>query len=208
MVVRPQWRGLIAARRSRRAFGRGTLHFLYPSNRKVIAYMRAYGDEIVLCVANLSRTPQAVELDLSDWRSRQPVELLGRSVFPPIGELPYLLTLQGYSFFWFELLATAAEAASLRTAPPEFVTLVMPHGWPDLFRPPNLLQLESDVMTAFLPRQRWFGAKDQRVKTASVQARGEITRPAQDGVLWPNCANFGERARLSTLYRRTVLHWR
>jgi maltose alpha-D-glucosyltransferase/alpha-amylase len=173
---------LIAARRSRRAFGRGTLHFLYPSNRKVIAYIRAYGDEIVLCVANLSRTPQAVELDLSDWRGRQPVELLGRSVFPPIGELPYLLTLQAYSFFWFELLATAAEAASLRAAPPpEFVTLVMPHGWSDLFRPPNLLQLESDVMTAFLPRQRWFGAKDQRVKTASVQARGEITRPAQDG---------------------------
>src|SRR4030088_2366449 len=90
---------LIAARRSRRAFGRGTLGFLYPSNRKVIAYIRAYGDEIVLCVANLSRTPQAVELDLSEWRGRQPVELLGRSVFPPIGELPYMLTLQGYSFF-------------------------------------------------------------------------------------------------------------
>src|SRR6266403_1047284 len=56
---------LIAARRSRRAFGRGTLQFLYPSNRKVIAYMRAYGDEIVLCVATLSRTPQAAELDAS-----------------------------------------------------------------------------------------------------------------------------------------------
>src|SRR6266705_1088415 len=83
---------LIAARRSRRAFGRGTLRFLYPSNRKVIAYLRAFGDEIILCVANLSRTPQAVELDLSDWRGRQPVELLGRSVFPPIGELTYLLT--------------------------------------------------------------------------------------------------------------------
>ncbi len=172
---------LIAARRSRRAFGRGTLNFLYPSNRKVIAYIRAYGDEIVLCVANLSRTPQAVELDLSDWRGRQPVELLGRSVFPPIGELPYLLTLQGYSFFWFELQPTAAEAASLRTAPPEFVTLVMPHGWSDLFRQHNLPQLESDVIPAFLPRQRWFGAKDQRVKTVSVQARGEITRPAEDG---------------------------
>ena len=141
---------LIAARRSRRAFGRGTLRFLYPSNRKVIAYMRAYGDEIVLCVANLSRTPQAVELDLSEWRGRQPVELLGRSVFPPIGELPYLLTLQGYSFYWFELLPTAAEAASLRTAPPEFLTLVMPHGWPDLFRQHNLPQLEGDVIPAFL----------------------------------------------------------
>ncbi|MGC2201053.1 MAG: maltose alpha-D-glucosyltransferase [Stellaceae bacterium] len=172
---------LIAARRSRRAFGRGTLRFLYPSNRKVIAYMRAYGDEIVLCVANLSRSPQAVELDLADWRGRQPIELLGRSLFPPIGELPYMLTLQGYSFFWFELLPTAAEAGSLRTTPPEFITLVMPHGWPDLFGQRNLLQLESDVIPAFLPRQRWFGAKDQRVKAASVPTQGEITRAAQDG---------------------------
>jgi maltose alpha-D-glucosyltransferase / alpha-amylase len=172
---------LIAARRSRRAFGRGSLCFLYPSNRKVIAYVRAYGDEIVLCVANLSRSPQAVELDLSEWRGRQPVELLGRSAFPPIGELPYLLTLQGYSFFWFELLPSAAEAASLRGAPPEFLTLVMPQGWPDLFRRHNLPQLAGDVVPAFLPRQRWFGAKDQKVKTASLLAHGEITRPLEDG---------------------------
>jgi maltose alpha-D-glucosyltransferase/alpha-amylase len=172
---------LIAARRSRRAFGRGSLQFLYPSNRKVIAYLRAYGDEIVLCVANLSRTPQAVELDLSEWRGRQPVELLGRSAFPPIGELPYLLTLQPYSFFWFELLSTAAEAASYRMAPPEFLTLVMPHGWPDLFRERNLPQLERDVIPAFLPRQRWFGAKDQRIKATSVLARGEIIQPPEDG---------------------------
>src|SRR5205085_1199005 len=73
---------LIAARRSRRAFGRGTLRFLYPSNRKVIAYLRALDDEFILCVANLSRSPQAVELDLSEFRGRQPVELLGRSAFP------------------------------------------------------------------------------------------------------------------------------
>src|SRR5438874_2445325 len=172
---------LIAARRSRRAFGRGTLRFLYPSNRKVIAYIRAYGDEIVLCVANLSRTPQAVELDLSEWRGRQPVELLGRSVFPPIGELPYLLTLQPYSFYWFELLPTAAEAENLRTGSPEFLTLVMPHGWPDLFRQHNLPQLEGDAVPAFLPRQRWFGAKDQKIKAASVLARCEITRPPEDG---------------------------
>jgi maltose alpha-D-glucosyltransferase/alpha-amylase len=173
---------LIAARRSRRAFGRGTLRFLYPSNRKVIAYIRAYADEIVLCVANLSRTPQAVELDLSEWRGRQPVELLGRSVFPPIGELPYLLTLQAYSFYWFELLPSAAEAENLRTAPPEFITLVMPRGgWPDLLREHNLVQLERDVIPSFLPRQRWFGAKDQKIKAAHVIARGEIVRPAEDG---------------------------
>ncbi|MBO0735315.1 MAG: maltose alpha-D-glucosyltransferase, partial [Alphaproteobacteria bacterium] len=171
---------LIAARRSRRAFGRGTLRFLYPSNRKVIAYLRRFGDEIVLCVANLSRSPQAVELDLSDWRGRQPVELLGRSAFPPIGELPYLLTLQGYSFFWFELLPLAVETASVHT-PPEFFTLVMPRGWSDLFRQPNLPQLESDVIPSFLPRQRWFGAKDEQVRSAVMLARGELARPAEEG---------------------------
>src|ERR1700721_1540132 len=88
---------LIAARRSRRALSRGTLRFLYPSNRKVIAYLRQLGDEIILCVANLSRSAQAVELDLSGLRGRLVIELLGRAVFPAIGEVSYLLTLPGYS---------------------------------------------------------------------------------------------------------------
>jgi len=79
--------------------------------------------------------PKAVELDLSEWRGRQPVRnCSGRSAFPPIGELPYLLTLQGYSFYWFELLPTAAEAGRpASSAHQKFLTLVMPHGWPDLF---------------------------------------------------------------------------
>ncbi len=170
---------LIAARRARRAFGRGILRFLYPSNRKVIAYLRCYEDEVILCVANLSRSPQAVELDLGEYRGRQPVELLGRSVFPSIGELPYLLTLQGHSFFWFDLLMTSQESASLQAPPPEFVTLVMPQGWPDMFRPHNLQQLERDIVPAFLPRQRWFAAKDQRIARAMVRAQGEVVRPPQ-----------------------------
>ncbi len=172
---------LIAARRSRRAFGRGTLRFLYPANRKVIAYLRAYGDEIILCVVNLSRSPQAVELDLGEFRGRHPVELLGRSTFPTIGDLPYLLTLQGHSFFWFELLLGAQEAANLQSSPPEFVTLVMPQGWADLFRPHNLVQFEGEVMPSFLARQRWFAAKDRRIRKVSVAARGEIARPPEEG---------------------------
>jgi maltose alpha-D-glucosyltransferase / alpha-amylase len=172
---------LIAARRSRRAFGRGTLRFLYPANRKVIAYLRAFDDEIILCVANLSRSPQAVELDLSEFRGRQPVELLGRSMFPTVGELPYLLTLQPYSFFWFDLLPAAQESAGLQAAPPEFLTLVMPRNWADLFRQHTLPQLENEAIPAFLPRQRWFGEKDQRIKGAAVRAHGEIVRQLEDG---------------------------
>ena len=103
-------------RRTRRSFGRGTLRFLYPSNRKVIAYLREWEGEVILVVANLARTAQAVELDLSDFRGRRVIEVLGRSEFPRIGELPYLLTLQGHSFFWFELAATE-ESEAVETRP-------------------------------------------------------------------------------------------
>jgi len=89
--------------------------------------------------------------------------------------------LQGHSFFWFDLLPVAQEDSSLHVAPPEFLTLVMPRSWSDLFRQPNLPQLENDAVPAFLPRQRWFGEKDQRIKGASVRAYGEIVRQFEDG---------------------------
>jgi maltose alpha-D-glucosyltransferase/alpha-amylase len=114
---------LIAARRTHRAMGRGSLRFLYPTNRKVIAYLREWNDETILCVANLARSAQALELDLAEYRGRQVIEVLGRAVFPHIGEQPYLLTLQGYSFFWFELMPPETDANSgLPALPPEFVT--------------------------------------------------------------------------------------
>ena len=75
---------LIAARRGRRTFGRGTLAFLYPRNRKVLAYLREFEGETILCVYNLSRNAQACDLELSAYRDRVPVELLGRTVFPPV----------------------------------------------------------------------------------------------------------------------------
>ena len=173
---------LIAARLTRRALGRGSLRLLYPSNRKVLAYLREWNDEIILCVVNLARTAQAVELDLSEFRGRQVIEVLGRTDFPPLGEQPYPLTLQGHSFFWFELVPpTAADIHAMRQAmSPEFVTLVTPHGWRDLFSRHNLPQLEGEVIPGFLPRQRWFAAKDQRIEAARVVAQGEITNPAPD----------------------------
>jgi maltose alpha-D-glucosyltransferase/alpha-amylase len=96
-------RRLLAVRRQHQCFGRGTLEFIRPKNRKVLAYVRTYGDQMVLCVANLSQTAQAVELDLAAYRGRVPVEMLGRNAFPPIGELPYFLTLAGHGFFWLLL---------------------------------------------------------------------------------------------------------
>ena len=79
----------IAVRRQYQAFGRGTFRLLYPKNRKILAYLREHDGIAILCVANLARTPQAVELDLSEFRDRIPIELDGGSVFPPIGQ-PHL----------------------------------------------------------------------------------------------------------------------
>ena len=94
---------LIRIRRAHPVFGRGTLEFLNPDNRRVVAYLREHEGVSVLCVANLSRFAQYVELDMRRFEGRVPVELMGRVQFPPIGELPYLLTLGPHDFFWFEL---------------------------------------------------------------------------------------------------------
>ena len=120
-------RRMLALRRHHQAFGRGTFRLLYPKNRKVLAYLREHEGETILCVANLSRTPQAVELDLSAFAGRVPVELSGGSLFPPIGQLTYLLTLPPYGFYWFLLAAESGPPAWRTPAPepmPEYITLV------------------------------------------------------------------------------------
>jgi maltose alpha-D-glucosyltransferase/alpha-amylase len=96
-------RRVIRVRREYPVFGRGTLEFLHPVNRHVLAYVREHEGVIVLCVVNLSRFSQYAELDLSRWAGRVPVELVGRVRFPPIGELPYLLTFGPHAYYWFEL---------------------------------------------------------------------------------------------------------
>ena len=94
---------LIALRKQFQAFGRGTMESLTPSNHRVLAFVRQFETDTVLVVANLSRFPQYVELDLSKWKGMRPVELVGHTPFPAIGDLPYLLTLPGHAFYWFSI---------------------------------------------------------------------------------------------------------
>jgi maltose alpha-D-glucosyltransferase/alpha-amylase len=96
-------RRFISLRKEHPVFGLGTYEPLKPSNNKIFAHVRRFEDDIALCVHNLARSAQAVELDLSAFRGRTPVEMLGRTAFPKIGELPYLLTLAPRGFFWFLL---------------------------------------------------------------------------------------------------------
>ena len=163
---------MLAIRRRHAAFGRGTLRFLYPKNRKVLAFLREYDDEIILCVANVSRAPEAVELDLSELAGRVPVELSGGSLFPPIGQLTYLLTLPPYGFYWFMLAAQSEPPAWHTQAPepmPEYITLVTRNRIADALATPDGAAFVRDVLPAYLMKRRWFSAKDQSIKSTKLK---------------------------------------
>src|SRR5690348_6931023 len=158
-----QWmRRTLAIRRRHCAFGRGTMRFLYPRNRKVLAFLREHDGEAILCVANVAQSPQAVELDLSEFSGRVPTELTGGSLFPPIGQLTYLLTLPPYGFYWF-VLATQSEPPAWHTpAPepmPEYITLVTRNTIVDAIHSSEAAFLR-DVLPSYLMKRRWFSAKD------------------------------------------------
>jgi len=162
---------LIAVRQGHKAFGRGALSFLYPGNRKVLAYVREFDGEAILCVANVSRAAQAVELDLSRFRGRVPIELLGQSHFPPIGELPYLLTLSSYGFHWFLLAEEAHLPRWHQPIPepmPDFVTLVAREGWRDIAHGRAADELTRELLPTFLPKHRWFAAKDETIAQTRI----------------------------------------
>ncbi|MFN2564282.1 MAG: alpha-glucosidase C-terminal domain-containing protein, partial [Gemmatimonadaceae bacterium] len=104
-------RRLIAVRKQYKAFGRGTWEPLDPHNRRVLVFLRRYADETILCVNNLSRYAQYVELDLGDFKGCVPVELYSMNPFPKIGDLPYLLTLGPHMFVWFRIVRPEDVAA-------------------------------------------------------------------------------------------------
>jgi maltose alpha-D-glucosyltransferase/alpha-amylase len=174
---------ILNVRKAHKAFGRGSLSFLRPGNRKILAYVREFGDDTLLCVANLSRSAQPVELDLSRFKGRVPVELMGQTPFPSIGDLPYLLTLPGFGFYWFELAEAARippwhEEHLIEQEPP---WLVLFDGLASFASPGSdagengriiaerlRRQFEQEVLPSYLGRQRWFAAKDEPLARASL----------------------------------------
>ena len=206
-----QWtRNMIALRKLFQVFGRGSLSFLNPSNRKILAYLRELGQsdgsrETVLCVANLSRFAQPVSLDLAAYEGMEPVEMLGYVPFPTITAAPYQLTLAPYSFLWLELQTSSPDAKPLPepvlvpveetigTNPP--VVDLSTTGWSGLLTASGLTQIESALPT-WMPRQRWFGAKSRRIQsvrilqwadlsTAHLEGQGSTTIEVDSGLAQP-----------------------
>ncbi len=164
-------RRMLAVRRRHPALGRGTLTFLYPGNRKILAYLRQYGDETLLCVANVAHSPQAVELDLSAFAGRVPVELNAGTVFPPIGELTYLLTLPPFGFYWFVLGKASDWPAWHTPAPeplPEFVTVVLRNSLAQALATNAQELIERDTLPQYILKRRWFGMKDRKIEAVRL----------------------------------------
>jgi len=161
---------LIALRKRHRAFGRGTLELLRPENRKVLAYVRAYESEQILCIANLSRFLQAVELDLSKWKGLVPVELFSSNEMPVIGDNPYFLTLGPHAFYWFAMQPRAVPQVQSDGAQPVAATLPEVRttgGWEAALLGGAKERLEN-ILVRYIPQRRWFAGKARRVKTVTI----------------------------------------
>jgi maltose alpha-D-glucosyltransferase/alpha-amylase len=175
---------LLALRKRFKAFGRGSLEFLYPDNHKVLAFVRRYpvrpagadgngrpiheDDECLLVVANLSRFTQYVELDLSPFRGMVPVEVLGRTPFPPVGELPYLLTLGPYAFYWFQLRPQRVLTLPAVSRDAPLPTLDVPGDWENVFQGKARQALE-EILPAYLKRCPWFTSKARLIEEAAIR---------------------------------------
>jgi maltose alpha-D-glucosyltransferase/alpha-amylase len=160
---------LIALRKQYKAFGRGTLEFLYPSNQRVIAYFRRYQEETILVVANLSRFAQPVQLDLHKYEGFTPIEMFGRTDFPPVTESYYPLTLGPNSFYWFSMeqraVPVTVSAPSVEAAARQLAAVTL-HGG-DLWDPISLPAI-AGALPAFLQTRTWFHSKDRRFRSVDI----------------------------------------
>ncbi|HEX5460053.1 MAG TPA: maltose alpha-D-glucosyltransferase [Steroidobacteraceae bacterium] len=183
-------RRMLAVRKTSQAFGRGSLRFIRPGNRKVLVYLRQYADDTILCVVNLSRSAQPVEIDLSEHKGTIPIELLGRTPFPPVGELPYLLTLPAYGFYWFRLSreATPPPWHDERLQREDLPVLVLVEGWNSFF-PDKVAswraglarrlrtQLEERIVPQYIAAQRWFAGKGASIAATRLLDHTERQDP-------------------------------
>ncbi|MCL6646900.1 MAG: maltose alpha-D-glucosyltransferase [Chloroflexi bacterium] len=184
---------IIALRKRFRAFSRGSLELLAPSNHRVLAFIRRSGEETILVVANLSRFVQAVKLDLSAYRGREPLEMFGGSPFPRIGDEPYFLTLGPHSFYWFTLATPrpvslaplgGQDGAAVPTVPVRSRTseLLREFG-------PQIAVVEA--ITPYLLKHHWFARKPLVLQ--SVQFQDAIRLPTANDEAYLAIARLNPR---------------
>ncbi|HET9165033.1 MAG TPA: maltose alpha-D-glucosyltransferase [Candidatus Angelobacter sp.] len=158
---------MIAQRKQHPAFGRGKMDILFPSNRKILAFVREFEDEKILVVANLSRFTQCAELDLSRHREAVPVEVFGRNRFPAITEQPYLLSLGPHAFQWFHLQPREQSQESFSvTARPEEIPVLEVEA-EEIFSTATRNNI-AKLLPMILRRRSWFAQKHRTIRQVRV----------------------------------------
>jgi maltose alpha-D-glucosyltransferase/alpha-amylase len=173
-------RRLIALRKRFRAFGRGTIRFLYPDNRKVLVFVREYEGERLLIVANLSRFTQFATIDMREFRDYVPIELFGLTEFPAVTDQPYFLTLGPHAFYWFQLRAPTDDSGmERRHAPRE--TLDATNGWTSIGGS-NYDALQR-LLPDFFASQRWYQGKARGARSLTIGDMISIPDPVSTAEL-------------------------
>jgi len=171
----------IALRKQHKVFGRGRTTFLSPDNRKILAYVRHDETDTILVLANLSNQVQPVELDLAAYEGLMPQEMIGGAEFPAIGTTPYFLSLGPYASYWFILQApepvimwTEVTPGALEELEATLPVLVLSGRWESLFALGVRGHLETDLLPAYLLRQRWFGGKARTIERVHMLDYGVL----------------------------------
>ncbi len=180
---------LIQQRKQFRAFGRGSLEFLYPGNRKVLAFLRQFEDEKLLVIANLSRFAQCVELELGDFQGAVPVEVFGRARFPSITETPYLLSLGPHAFYWFHLQPRETTQESLNLSGAAQPAVVQIESSEKVFSEMTLEALEG-IIPPMLRKRPWFLGKNRNI--TAVHLRPLLSLPGTSAHLMLLNVEYGE----------------
>jgi maltose alpha-D-glucosyltransferase/alpha-amylase len=191
----------VALRKRFPVFARGKLELLDADNRKVLAFLRVMGDEVILVVANLARTAQPAELDLADFAGMYPVEMLGGAAFHRIGAQPYPVMLGPYGFRWFRLRRQPEEVAA-RLAPVQTEEVgalpsvdVPDDDWPKLLDGPAREWIERGVLPGYLRSQRWFGGKSRAIAGVRIADWGPFPVPGATAFLALIEVTFAEGGR-------------
>ncbi|MBC8167613.1 MAG: alpha-glucosidase C-terminal domain-containing protein, partial [Bryobacteraceae bacterium] len=172
---------MIEQRKQYKAFGRGSIRFLEPENRKVLVFVRAFGEERLLVVANLSRYTQYIDLDLREWQGMVPVEVFGRVRFPQIDEGFYRITVGAYGFYWFALEPAEASHEAIEIRGGKLEVPVVKIGSFDRLTEDGAVSALTKLLPRFLQTRRWYGGKTRRTTDLDVVELLEI--PGIDGYI-------------------------
>ncbi len=156
---------VIGMRKQYKAFSRGDITFLSPSNSKVLAFLRIYEEEIILVITNLSRYSQATELDLQDYKEHIPTEVFSNNKFPTIKEDSYLITLGPYGYYWFLLVKPAERQARIDDT---HISKMKVAKYEDLFKPVNSKVLINKLIRNYIKTCRWFGGKARLIRDIKI----------------------------------------